>query len=290
MTPTLERPATTQKSGLRSFEAVLVHAEPERASAHRVEVAARLARETGAHLIGVGAEALDAAVASDPYSGIIMAEYVVAATEEIERRLKSAEQAFRRDAAGADIEWRIAHTFPNDALIQLSRTADLVVAGAIAKGASNYRTVSPSGVILSAGRPMLIVPDDGRHLRAQSIVVAWKETREARRAVIDALPLLQRAEDVIVQAVSDRDDLEAGAYQTNDVVAALKRHGVEARPSVTKARPEEVTQELERVADLNGADLIVAGAYGHSRLTEWAFGGVTDDLLHNPRRFVLLSH
>ena len=63
-----------------------------------------------------------------------------------------------------------------------------------------------------------------------------------------------------------------------------------ARANVTTAHPEAVAQELEQIANLNGADLIVAGAYGHSRLQEWAFGGVTDELLHHPQRFVLLSH
>jgi nucleotide-binding universal stress UspA family protein len=135
-----------------------------------------------------------------------------------------------------------------------------------------------------------VVPEGSKSLRANSILVAWKNTREARRAVIDALPLLQRADEVIVQAVCDHDDLETLAFQANDVVAALKRHGVPARANVARAEPEAVTHELERIADLNDADLIVAGAYGHSRLTEWAFGGVTDDLLHHPRRFVLMSH
>ena len=79
-------------------------------------------------------------------------------------------------------------------------------------------------------------------------------------------------------------------FETDDVVMSLKRRGVEARAVVTSMAPEGVTEEIERVAQLNNADLIVCGAYGHSRLREWAFGGVTNDLLHRPSCFVLMSH
>lgn len=290
MTQILEKPAEAQKAGLRAFQSILVHAEPELASSHRIEAAARLARETNARLIGVGAEALNASIAADPFGGGALSEWIAAATDDIEIRLKSAEQAFRRDAAGAEMEWRVARTLPNDALIQVARAADLVVMSAGAPVASMYRTASPAGVVLRAGRPVLLVPENGRHLQARTVVVGWKETREARRAIVDALPLLQRAEQVIVQAISEPGELEAVAYQANDVVDTLKRHGVVARSNVTRAHAKDVAQELDRTAAAHGADLIVVGAYGHSRLTEWVFGGVTNDLMQNPGRFILMSH
>ena len=104
------------------------------------------------------------------------------------------------------------------------------------------------------------------------------------------MPFLLAAEDVIVQAICEENALEAVAFQTEDVVAQLVRHGVKARANVTKGHADSVTLELQKVAEANQADLIVAGAYGHSRTSEWAFGGVTDDLLHRPSTFVLLSH
>jgi nucleotide-binding universal stress UspA family protein len=79
-------------------------------------------------------------------------------------------------------------------------------------------------------------------------------------------------------------------FETDDVVANLKRHGVEARQLVTTITEGGVIEEIQRVANANDADLIVAGAYGHSRLREWAFGGVTDALMHQPECFVLMSH
>jgi nucleotide-binding universal stress UspA family protein len=123
-----------------------------------------------------------------------------------------------------------------------------------------------------------------------SVVVAWKNTRECRRALADALPFLQRAEDVVVVAGVDPDDADLATAELADVVANLKRHGVDGRPEVVRISHDEVEQDLERIADNAGADLIVAGGFGHSRLREWAFGGVTDTFLHHPRRFVLLSH
>jgi len=290
MSETQVRPFADRPVRPFGYASILVHVEPGLSASHRTEVAARLARDFNAHLIGLGAEAIDAASMAAPYPGLLVPEWVVAAQDEIAGRLKAAEEAFRRDAAGVDLEWRTMQTFPNLALVQASRAADLIVVGAIARGASNYRSANAAEVVLGSGRPVLVVPEAGRHLRAANIVIAWKDTREARRAVTDAMPFLLRATNVIVQAVCNADHVETAASQANEVAAALRRHGIAARAGVTTARDEDVVKELYRVAGLNQADLIVAGSYGHSRLAEWAFGGVTNDLLHRPEHFVLTSH
>ncbi len=290
MIQTKEATLATIAAQARGFATIAVHVVPELASSHLTEAAARLAREFDARLIGIGAEAMETAVVTDPNTGQVVAEWVAASREQVQHRLNAAEDAFRRDAAGVDTEWRAEQAFPNRALVRAGDTADLIVAGPLARGASNYRDANPAEVVMSAGRPVLIVPRDGRHLRGQHVVVAWKQTPESRRAVADALPLLKRAKEVIVQAICDNDDMDAAAAQTEAVAAALKRHGVTARADVRKAHAHDVAAELERVADLNDADLIVAGAYGHARLREWIFGGVTEELVHDPHRFVLLSH
>lgn len=272
------------------YASILVHVEPGLSASHRTEVAAALARDFDARLIGLGAEAIDTAFMADPYSGMVLPEWILEAQKQVAGRLKAAEEAFRRDAAGVDLEWRTMQVFPNVALVETSRAADLIVVAAVAMGASNYRTANAAEVVLGSGRPVLVVPESGRHLRGDNIVIAWKDTREARRAVTDSLPLLRRASSVVVQAVCASDTVETAAFQVNEVVEALRRHGVAARPGVTTARDNDVVHELYRIARLNEADLIVAGAYGHSRLAEWAFGGVTNDLLHHPELFVLTSH
>jgi nucleotide-binding universal stress UspA family protein len=289
MTKTLERVASEVVVRPDTYKTLLVHAEPGLASSHRVEAAARLARELGATLIGLGAETFEPIGVGDPLMGYGGGEYVALAMEQVGKDLAAAEAAFRRDAAGAELEWRSIQDYPHIAITNTARAADLIVVGPRGPGGS-AQSADPADVVMTSGRPVLVVPEAGRHLRGQAVVVAWKDTRECRRAVADAMPFLQRAEDVTVHAVVRPEDTDRAVFETDDVVANLKRHGVNARALVTSAPPAGVTPEIERVVQLNAADLIVCGAYGHSRLREWAFGGVTDDLMHRPGCFVLMSH
>lgn len=289
MTKTMERGAAEVVVRPDSYKTLLVHAEPGLASSHRIEVAARLARDLDARLIGLGAETYEPLDASAPDGTHFAAEVIAAQREQVDKDLLAAEAAFRRDAAGAALDWRSVQDYPSRALVQTARACDLIVVSP--KGSrSATRAADPADVVMSAGRPVLIVPEGRHHLRASSVVVAWKDTRECRRALDDAMPLLQRAGDVIVHAVCRADEVDLMAFEIDDVVTYLKRHGVEARALVTSVAPGGVTGEIERVAHRNNADLIVCGAYGHSRLREWAFGGVTDDLMHRPACFVLMSH
>jgi nucleotide-binding universal stress UspA family protein len=289
MTKTLERPATQVVVRPNTCATILVHAEPGEASTRRVEVAARLARSLDARLIGLGAETFD----PDPYSGVFTgyasAGWVGLVQEQIAKNLAAAETAFRRDAAGADVDWRATQDYPHRVLVNTAHAADLIVVSPRGDRGP-LQSADPADVVMTAGRPVLIVPEGRSHLVGMKVVVAWKNTRECRRALTDALPFLQRAEEVVVVAVVKPGMAAAAILETDDVVANLKRHGVDARPLVTPIDHEAVESEIERVAALNGADLIVAGAYGHSRLREWVFGGVTDSFLRQPSCFVLLSH
>jgi len=289
MQKTEERPAAEPVARLDTYATLLVHAEPGLAASHRLEAAARLARDLDALLIGLGAETFDPMPATDPFMGYGAGEWVALLQEEIARNISAAEAAFQRDAAGPAVDWRTLQDYPHRALIRMAKTADLIVASPRRSG-NRARVADPADVIMGAGRPVLIVPEGRQHLRGQAVVVAWKDTRECRRAVADARPFLQRADEVIIHAIVDPDQVDGAVFETADVAANLKRHGVRARPLVTSQPADGVTAELERVAATHGADLIVCGAYGHSRLREWAFGGVTDDLLHRPACFVLMSH
>lgn len=289
MQKTMERPAAEAVARPNTYGTILVHAEPDQASSHRVEAAARLAQALGARLIGLGAETFDPA----PYSGAFMgptgAEWAGLVQEQIDKDLAAAEVAFRRDAAGADVEWRTIQDYPHRALVDTAHAADLIVVSPPGDGGPQ-KSAEPADVVMSAGRPVLVVPDGRTDLGGKSVLVAWKNTRECRRALTDALPFLQRAQEVTVHAVAKPNSPDAAATEIEDVVANLKRRGVAARPLITSIDHGSVESEIERVASLNGADLIVAGAYGHSRLREWAFGGVTESFLHRPECFVLLSH
>lgn len=289
MVLTKDKPAvelTTRSDGYRTL---LVHVEPGLASTHRVEVAGRLARDLDAKLIGLGAEAFNWVPVGDPFMGYASGEWAVMAQEQMVINMKSAETAFRRDAGGADLEWRTMESAPVQALTRYAHACDLVVVGPRSPAGAGA-TADPAELVIGLGRPVLMAPEARTRLHGRAVVVAWKDTRECRRAITDAMPFLRRAEDVIVHGVCGPDEAEAVAAQLSNLVSNLKRHGVEARATSSKVPPEQTTAELQRVAALNEADLIVAGAYGHSRFREWVLGGVTDDLMHQPQCFVLFSH
>jgi nucleotide-binding universal stress UspA family protein len=145
---------------------------------------------------------------------------------------------------------------------------------------------------MQAGRPLLVVPDKVNWLDLRSVLVAWKDTPEARRAVADALPMLRKARDVTIVEIPERDDDRSAVMAgVTDVAAWLARHGVTASARVSEAvRNATAAAQLEQVAGDLGAGLIVAGAYGHSRFRELILGGVTEYLVTQSARSVLLSH
>jgi nucleotide-binding universal stress UspA family protein len=282
-------PQSTTAASAGDITGLLVHAEPAARATSRVRVAAALARDLGARLIGLAAETFDPTPTVDPFFGYAAGEWVTLVQDQINADLKAAETAFRRDADGAEVEWRSVQAFPARAMASVARAADLIVASPRSRLGATL-SADPAELVMHAGRPVLIVPEGGDKLQARAVVVAWKDTREARRAVADAMPFLKRAKDVIVAAICDDDAIEEGRFQAEDVAASLQRHGVAARVHASTSAPEGVAQELGRIAKANGADLIVAGAYGHNRMAEWAFGGVTDELIHRPPCCVLMSH
>ena len=121
------------------------------------------------------------------------------------------------------------------------------------------------------------------------IVVGWKGSRESRLAIMEALPLLRLARQVTVVEIASSDDTSRDKYYVDDVVGWLNRHGIEATAAVIPPKGED-GQHLAGYAAEKGADLIVAGAYGHSRVREWVLGGVTEDFLLRPNRCVLVAH
>ena len=267
---------------------VLVHVEPGEASRDRVQVAAALARSMGGRLIGLGAEMAQPLVAS-PYGGVNTAEWVVAMNKQIDDDLIAAQAAFNLDSAGVDSEWRAMREMPARALASAARACDVVVVSAHPQ-TNYYRAADPAEVVMRSGRPVLVTPAKASPLDGRAVVLAWKDTREARRALQDGLLFLQRAEQVVVVAVCAQDEAGAVQRQVDDVIAYLSRRGVRATAKVSIAPDAGVVGELNATAQAIGADLIIAGAYGQSRLREWVFGGVTRTLMDEPTCHLLLSH
>lgn len=273
-----------------AFRSILVHVQPEEAAAPRLETAVDLARRLDAMLLGVGAEMFQALGLTDPY-GMADAAWITEVRAQIQENLQTAGGHFARMAAGIASDWVAVEDFPSNAMIAAARGADLIVSGGAPLGRhDSYRWCESAELALKSARPVLIAPPKGGSLKLDAAVVAWKDTREARRAASDAIPFLIACQDVVVLEVCERDQHAEAEYRTFSVVENLKRHGVKARPKTVVGPNASVLDEVSGEARAIGADLVVAGAYGHTRLGEWVFGGVTRDLLLGPERFVLLSH
>lgn len=172
--------------------------------------------------------------------------------------------------------------------------ADLaIVAGARGDSQEASATTGFVGaLLLESGRPVLVVPPGYKlETPADRILLAWRPTREAARAIHDAMPFLQRATRVdvaVVDAVGD--DLAHGSAPGADVAAHLADHGIEANLVRLDSGQRSVGATLLEQARGSAAQMIVAGGYGHSRVREWALGGTTRDLLTASSIPVLLSH
>jgi nucleotide-binding universal stress UspA family protein len=180
--------------------------------------------------------------------------------------------------------------FPNEVLTREARSADLVVVGRTKAAGSIYRALDPGGAILKLGRPTLVVPEGVSALRGEHVVIGWKDTREARRAVRDALPFLQRATRVTIVEACGPDDEKTAFGRLDDVARYLTYHRIEAGPKVMVQQKGSGASQLIRIAQDERADLLVTGAYGHSRLGEWIFGGMTRELLATSPICCLMSH
>ncbi|MGZ5986825.1 MAG: universal stress protein [Caulobacteraceae bacterium] len=270
------------------IRSLVVRVETDPETLPRLEAAVDLAHRFDATLVGVAVEGFPL---TDESEQLLPGAALQRLQEAVEDDLRRAEELFRARSAGLRTEWRGAETAPGPEIARLSRAADLIVAGgAPVDRGEGYRAAETADLVMLSGRPVLVAPPHGGRLRGEAVLVAWKDTRESRRALADSLPLLKLAEEVVVAEICDKDAAPFAHARTADVVRHLQRHGVAARAKVEVARDEGTVAALQRQARIVDADLIVAGAYGHSRLGEWAFGGVTRDLLRHPQHFVLLSH
>jgi nucleotide-binding universal stress UspA family protein len=270
------------------YSTVMVHIDAEGDSSARVNIAADLARRSDAALIGIGGWAPGMGFATDV--ALIDGEPVQWQRQELTALMTGAESRFRATATGIKtVEWRGELRLPLDHLVHESRCADLVVVGREAAKESHCVLIDPSVAILRMGRPTLAVPSGVSEVRARRIVIGWKDCREARRAVRDALPILQGADVMIVQV--SETAVEDEAIRGLDAVADfLNGHRVSVAAQVYLRRKTTIAAELLEFAQTEQADLLVAGAYGHNRLGEWMFGGVTHDLLEQSSICCLFAH
>lgn len=214
----------------------------------------------------------------------------------IDRSAAEARSALERLAAqhGLKAEWRMVDGEPRTVLPQHARFADLCILGAETPAASTsagYRFSEE--MLFTAGRPVLLVPPAGdfRTLGAH-VAIAWNSSRSAARAVNDALPLLERSGQTTVITVDPGDFIDRhGALPLPQLIKHLERHGVAAQSIELPDVPlDAIADTLQEKACAAGADMMVAGAHGHTWLREVLLGSVTRDLLSHLMLPVMMSH
>lgn len=279
-----------------NFKTILVHLDRSPRSPARAALAARWARAHESHLVGL--------VPTGLYDGVIpadaipsgMTDFIAESADYLRRRAEAISREFRESIAASgslSYEVRLIEGATLDALVRHGRASDLVVLGQ--EDGSAAMDIPVHGlaghVLMEVGQPVLIVPSAGQFESVPGhAVVAWNGSREAAVALHAALPALRLASRVTLASFrhpqDGDDDRETFAA---DVLRFLSRHGIQATFERNVTEIDVADALLSRVAEL-GADLLVMGGYGHSRLREWVLGGVTRQVFAQMTVPVLTAH
>jgi nucleotide-binding universal stress UspA family protein len=272
------------------YKTVMVGLALDRPNDACLRVAGDIAERFGARIIGVAASDIRPPMyfADGDFAQKLLDEEATA----IQRRLSELETEFRGsvEKRATSVEWRFARSLPVPYMLQQARAADILVIGARPETLVDPSAApDPSDLLMQAGRPLIVVPPTVEWLDLRSVLVAWKDVREARRAIFDALPLLAAAKEVTIAEIPEQDGRHADALShVGDVAAWLRGHGIAAN-TVVPEKAGSVTGQLENIAANVGAGVVIAGAYGHSRFREWVLSGVTRHLATESRRCAFLS-
>jgi nucleotide-binding universal stress UspA family protein len=280
-----------------SYKDLLVGLDSGASARERIEIAAALAERFAAHLVGLYPLPMPEAPRHFGYYDPALLNPFF---EELRARARDAadktREVFEHIASlhGVSAEWReIPEGADADPAVH-ARYADLAILGQLDpdSGEPDMIRPRPEQVTLASGRPILVVPYAGNFPNlGRPVVIGWNASREAARAVNDAMPLLTAAEIVSILTIDPREGPRAhGELPGADISLHLARHGVKAEIERTVSADLPVGEALlSRAADL-GADLLVMGAYGHSRARELLLGGATRSLLRSMTLPVLMSH
>jgi nucleotide-binding universal stress UspA family protein len=277
-----------------TYKTILVHLNDKRRAEALLEPAVHLASRHNAHLIGMHVYAsLPAPPIAVPYAARVLGSIVAFDREETEEIAAT----FARMTANQSFvaEWRalkVPHADLAAVVMDHGRSVDLIIAGQTDPDWDLSPLMDfPERLALESGRPVLVVPYVGGYREiGRNVVIAWNAKRESARAVFDALPMLEKAEKVQILEVKERRDDGASLAPDAAIAASLARHGIKATVRISMAADISVGEEiLSRLADAD-ADLLVMGAYGHSRMRELVFGGATRHIARHMTVPTLFSH
>lgn len=273
-----------------AFKDIVVQMDNSSQCRTRLALAMRLAGGSGGHVVGLHVRT----------QAVLPTFLAVQFGPEIEAlRLEMNAEAAKESRAIFDAvapqpdvttEWRDVEGTPEETLALHARYADLTIVGQ-GRG-DEVEPAVPGALALAVGRPVLVVPSVGTFpTLGERVVVAWNGSREATRAVHDALPLLRRAKLVRIIAINPQDGMDVhGDIPGADICTHLSRHGVPAVCEHIRSDDVKVGAMLLSRAAEEAADMIVMGAFGRSRISELVLGGATRHLLRHMTVPVMLSH
>lgn len=275
------------------YRNILVQIDETAAARTRAAVAAGLAAKFGATLTGMflRADYVPAFVAGDGFSAATAVEaYVEERDRTTAKASASARAVFEAETAPHSIttEWIEANGNDDESLLGTARQFDLTVFPQVTSSALGSYAISASHVGMGSGAPVLVLPERGFQIPfGKRVLVAWKESREAARALRDAWPFLMAAEEVHVVTVS---------RNAPDGFDALMRKNLEAHGCanihmhVDRNDDIDIANAIQRHSGRVGADMIALGLYGHSRMRELLLGGVSRNMLDKLYLPLLISH
>ncbi len=279
-----------------SYRTILVYLYDKKNAKRLLETAIALAKKSDSHLIGLHVLPIYhiySTVAID-----LTAEIVEARHNALQVEAQGMKDIFEKTTKdeGMAAEWRCVEersALVAEAVIEHGRCADLIVAG---QPDPEHDDIGSSRIseqfLIEAGRPVLFIPYAGTHKNiGRNITIAWNASRESTRATFEALPFLKAADHVKILWVNPN---QVNGHHVDvpgsEIATCLSRHGITAEADHSVTHLSEVGDELlSRIAD-SGSDLLVMGAYGHSRLREFIFGGVSRHVLQHMTVPVLMSH
>jgi len=279
------------------YRTILLHLNDERRVGHLIKTALTLSRSGGVHVIGL--YVMPSAIPPPDLVGLFattLMEDQLSSYREQEHRIKLVFDAKIKGATDITHEWRTDDSSFDadvaDAVINHARTADLIIVSQA--GQNPWIDDVPERVALESGRPVLVVPQEGDFDEiGKDVTIAWKPTKEATRAVFDALPILKDARRVRILTVTESGGSSPdGSNRTSgdELASSLLRHGILAETETVAQDDLSIANRLLVHTRRTYQDLIVMGVYGHSRFREFILGGVSRDVLQNTTVPVLLAH
>lgn len=277
------------------FKSIAVFVDPTPDGEARTTYAARIACRHGAHLIGIfvvpsiyGGSAAESFVQGRTAVREVIASHQLREAAAIDAAKRSFSLVCTREDIGFEFRFLHQGDFSDNVALNSLHT-DLVIVGGGRTGGlpSDW---SAEALLLATGVPFLLLPESWARSVAEHVVVAWNASREARRAITDALPFLVEARSVTILLVDPQKNPRHGEEPGADVARYLSRHGVKVAVEQVQSHGEPIAKIILAYAERHNTDLIVVGAYSHGRTAQMVFGGVTRSLLRDAGLPLMIAH